>query len=54
MVGLIDLVRKGYFRKEDVIVFVHTGGIPGLFASEQAAFFQSAEPNLGGAMHVGD
>jgi len=41
MAGLIDLVRKGYFRKEDVVVFVHTGGIPGLFSSEQMAFFQS-------------
>jgi len=41
MAGLIDLVRKGYFRNEDTIVFVHTGGIPGLFASEQMAFFQS-------------
>jgi len=41
MAGLIDLVRKGYFRNEDTIVFVHTGGIPELFASEQMAFFQS-------------
>lgn len=31
MAGLIDLVRRGHFRKEDNIVFVHTGGSVGLF-----------------------
>jgi len=32
MAGLIDLVNKGYFKSEDTIVFIHTGGIPALFA----------------------
>lgn len=32
MAGLIDLVRKGYFKKDDNVLFVHTGGSPGLFA----------------------
>lgn len=40
MAGLIDLVRKGRFHKEEVVVFIHTGGIPGLFASEQLTTFQ--------------
>lgn len=31
MVALIDLIRKGYFKKEDKIVFFHTGGMPSLF-----------------------
>jgi D-cysteine desulfhydrase family pyridoxal phosphate-dependent enzyme len=31
MAGLIDLVRKGYFRKTENIVFFHTGGTPALF-----------------------
>lgn len=31
MAGLIDLVRKGHFDKEDNIVFVHTGGSAALF-----------------------
>lgn len=31
MVGLIDLVEKGYFKKGDNIVFWHTGGTPALF-----------------------
>lgn len=32
MIGLVDLIRKGYFSREDRILFVHTGGTPALFA----------------------
>ena len=32
MAGLIDLVRKGFFKKEEKILFVHTGGSPALYA----------------------
>ena len=31
MAGLIDLIRNGYFDKQDNVVFIHTGGIPALF-----------------------
>jgi D-cysteine desulfhydrase family pyridoxal phosphate-dependent enzyme len=31
MAGLIDLVKKGSFRNDENIVFLHTGGYPGLF-----------------------
>ncbi len=31
MAGLIDLVRKGHFKKGENVVFVHTGGAVGLF-----------------------
>ena len=31
MAGLIDLVKKGYFTKDDNVVFIHTGGTPALF-----------------------
>lgn len=31
MIGLVDLVRKGYFRAGEKIVFFHTGGTPALF-----------------------
>jgi L-cysteate sulfo-lyase len=31
MAGLIDLIRKGRFKREDNIVFIHTGGSVGLF-----------------------
>lgn len=32
MAGLIDLIRKRTFKKEDTVLFIHTGGAPGLFA----------------------
>jgi D-cysteine desulfhydrase len=32
MAGLVDLVRKGRFRAGENVVFLHTGGSPGLFA----------------------
>lgn len=35
MAGLIDLCTKGYFKKDDVVVFWHTGGIPGLFVGPE-------------------
>jgi len=35
MAGLIDLVEKGYFKKEDNVLFLHTGGAPGLFAKAE-------------------
>ena len=31
MAGLIDLVRKGTFKKDENILFVHTGGSPALY-----------------------
>jgi D-cysteine desulfhydrase family pyridoxal phosphate-dependent enzyme len=31
MAGLIDLVRKGYFKSSENVVFFHTGGTPALF-----------------------
>lgn len=36
MAGLIDLVRKGYFKKGEHVLFVHTGGSPALYAYEKA------------------
>lgn len=35
MAGLIDLSRKGYFRKDEKILFLHTGGATSLHAYEQ-------------------
>ncbi|RME91391.1 MAG: D-cysteine desulfhydrase family protein, partial [Anaerolineae bacterium] len=34
--GLIDLVRKGFFKKGERVLFWHTGGTPGLFADRYA------------------
>jgi D-cysteine desulfhydrase family pyridoxal phosphate-dependent enzyme len=30
--GMIDLIRKGFFSRQDTVLFWHTGGIPALFA----------------------
>ncbi|HAR35362.1 MAG TPA: hypothetical protein DCR87_00365 [Acidobacteria bacterium] len=32
MIGLIDLARKKYFQPDDKVLFLHTGGVPALFA----------------------
>ena len=32
--GLLDLIRKGFFKKDDTILFWHTGGQPALFAEK--------------------
>ena len=40
MAGLIDLIRKGYFKKGENVVFLHTGGAVALFAYQ--ALFASA------------
>lgn len=32
--GLIDLIRKGFFKKDETVLFWHTGGQPGLFADQ--------------------
>jgi L-cysteate sulfo-lyase len=32
MAGLIDLIRKGAFGRDENVVFLHTGGQVGLFA----------------------
>ena len=32
MAGLIALARQGRFRRDDTIVWIHTGGSPGIFA----------------------
>lgn len=31
MAGLIDLSRKGYFSKDEKVLFIHTGGSPALY-----------------------
>jgi D-cysteine desulfhydrase family pyridoxal phosphate-dependent enzyme len=34
--GMIDLIRKGYFKKGETVLFWHTGGTPALFAEKYA------------------
>ena len=35
MAGLLDMVQAGRFGRDQNIVFIHTGGSPGLFAYRQ-------------------
>jgi len=35
--GMLDLIKKNFFNKEDRILFWHTGGQPALFASDYTA-----------------
>ncbi|WP_034918160.1 D-cysteine desulfhydrase [Erwinia sp. 9145] len=35
MAGLIDLIRKGHFRQDENVVFIHTGGAAALFGYRQ-------------------
>lgn len=34
--GMLDLIRTGFFKKEETILFWHTGGQPALFAEKYA------------------
>lgn len=44
MAGLLDLLRRGAFKDAENIVFLHTGGIPALFADTQAPVFYAQLP----------
>jgi L-cysteate sulfo-lyase len=44
MAGLIDLIRKGQFRKGQNVVFVHTGGSAGLFGYVDDFGFARSRP----------
>jgi len=35
--GMIDLIRRGFFKEKDNVLFWHTGGLPALFAQPYAA-----------------
>ena len=34
--GMVDLIRKGFFKKDESVLFWHTGGQPALFAEKYA------------------
>ena len=34
--GMIDLIRKGFFKTDETVLFLHTGGQPALFADQYA------------------
>lgn len=35
--GMIDLIRKGFFKQEETVLFWHTGGQPALFADKYSS-----------------
>jgi L-cysteate sulfo-lyase len=40
MAGLIDLIRQGRYKKEQNVVFLHTGGSQALFGYRQIFAFE--------------
>jgi D-cysteine desulfhydrase family pyridoxal phosphate-dependent enzyme len=40
--GMIDLIRKGFFKPTDAVLFWHTGGTPALFAAKYRNLTDSA------------
>jgi D-cysteine desulfhydrase family pyridoxal phosphate-dependent enzyme len=39
--GMIDLIHKGYFRRDETVLFWHTGGTPALFSEKYASLAES-------------
>lgn len=37
--GMIDLIKKGFFRQDETVLFWHTGDTPTLFAEPYAGQF---------------
>ncbi len=37
--GMIDLIRKGFFKRDETVLFWHTGGAPALFAQQYSNLF---------------
>jgi 1-aminocyclopropane-1-carboxylate deaminase/D-cysteine desulfhydrase-like pyridoxal-dependent ACC family enzyme len=38
--GMIDLIRNGFFKKDETVLFLHTGGQTALFANEHRSSSQ--------------
>lgn len=49
MAGMMDLIHKGYFSKNDTIVFLHTGGLPALFAQRHHSVLK---PDVTNSDHI--
>jgi D-cysteine desulfhydrase len=37
--GMLDLIRQGFFRRDETLLFLHTGGQPALFAEQYVNSF---------------
>jgi D-cysteine desulfhydrase family pyridoxal phosphate-dependent enzyme len=38
--GMIDLIRKGFFKRDETVLFLHSGGLPALFADKYTNEFR--------------
>src|SRR4029077_15994856 len=38
--GMIDLIRKNFFKRDETVLFLHTGGLPALFADQYTDEFR--------------
>ena len=47
MSGYIDLVNKGFFKTDETVVFIHTGGLPLLFLNEVSQWIGREANNCG-------
>lgn len=45
MSAYIDLVRKGYFKNDETVIFLHTGGLPLLFLHEISEWLELEAEN---------
>jgi len=43
LIGMLDLVKKNYFGHQARILFIHTGGIPALFAFREQLLSQNSD-----------
>jgi D-cysteine desulfhydrase family pyridoxal phosphate-dependent enzyme len=44
--GMIDLIRKGFFKMNETVLFLHTGGQPALFADQYATNFGETKASV--------
>lgn len=45
MSGYLDLVKKGYFKENETVVFFHTGGLPLLFLNDVSKWIEEEHIN---------
>jgi D-cysteine desulfhydrase len=50
--GMIDLIREGFFKKDETVLFWHTGGGPALFAEKYASEMAVAHQSNGRVSNV--
>ena len=49
--GVIDMVKEGKLRRGEQVIFLHTGGLPGIYTKHHRKAF---EQELVGGVHILD